>query len=223
MDPIAVMDSIEALLKRHPLDGYEIFMSSARNLTIEVKDGKVDTFKCAAPVGVGVRVLSSAVLGFSFSTSLDEQDLLRMIENAMTSARYQSADELSAFPIPEPYPSITGLFDESLAGVGESEKIGRAMELEMVAMASDRRIKRVRKAVYGESIYEGFIRNSLGVAGSLRDTSITCSVTAIAEEGEDSQMGWDFGFSNSFTGVDVEKIAATAAGRRYLRADRDLL
>ena len=211
MDLTPVIDNIESLLKGRSLDGYEIFVSASRNLNIEVKEGKVDTFKCSAPVGVGVRLLKSGVMGFSFSTSMDAPDLARMVDNAVTSARFQSADELNAFPLPEVYPVISGLFDDSLAAVDESEKIGRSMEMERLALEADPRVKKVRKAVYGESNYECFIRNSLGVRGSYRDTSITCSLTAIAEEGDESQMGWDFGFSNSFSGLDIAKIARTAA------------
>lgn len=213
MDLTPVIDSIESLLKGRDLDGFEIFMSTSRNLSIEVREGKVDTFKCSAPVGVGLRVLKSGVMGFSFSTSLDGPDLMRMIDNAMTSARFQTPDELNSFPFPESYPEISGLFDDALAMVDDGEKIERAMELERLTLAADPRVKKVRKASYGESSYEGHIRNSLGVMGRYRDTSITSSVTAIAEEGNDSQMGWDFGFSNSFSGMDVAKIGRNAAER----------
>jgi PmbA protein len=213
MEPTVIIDKIETFLRGRSLDGYEIFLSSSRNLTIEVKDRKVDTFRCSAPVGVGVRVLKSRGMGFSFSTSLDDSDLLKMIDNAMTSAEFQTPDEFNMFPLPEAYPRIDGLFDEGLSGVDEGEKIGKAMELERLTLAADPRVKKVRKAAYGESNYVGHIRNSLGVSGSYRDTSITCSVSAIAEDGNDSQMGWDFGFSNLFSGVDVEVIAKTAADK----------
>lgn len=211
MEIVPVINKIESILKGRQLDGYEIFLSSSRNLTIEVKDRKVDTFKCSAPVGVGVRVLRSQTMGFSFSTSLDDTDLLKMVDNAMTSARFQTPDEFNIFPLPETYPRIDGLFDEGFAGIDEGAKIGRAMELERLTLAADPRVTKVRKAAYGESNYEGHIRNSLGVSGSYRDTSFTCSVSAIAEEGNDSQMGWDFGFSNTFMDVDVELVARTAA------------
>jgi PmbA protein len=58
-----------------------------------------------------------------------------------------------------------------------------------------------------------WIKNSMGVSGSYRGTYVSCSVSAVAEEGDDSQMGWDFGFSNYFSGVDVEAIAARAAAK----------
>jgi PmbA protein len=213
MDVTGIIDKIESLLKGRSLDGYEIFLSASRNLTIEVKERKVDTFRCSSPLGVGVRVLKSRGMGFSYSTSMDDSDLVRMIDNALTSAQFQTPDEFNVFPLPESYPEISGLFDEGLGLVAEKEKIDRAMELERLTLAADPRVRRVRKATYGESNYEGHIRNSLGVAGSYRDTSVTCSVSAIAEEGSDSQMGWDFGFSNYFSLLDVAMIARTAADK----------
>lgn len=201
---------IERLLKSRALDGYEIMLGASRNLSIEVKEQKVDTFKCSQPVGVSVRVLKSRGMGFSFSTSLDEADLSRMIDNAIVGAETQTPDESHGFPEPQPYPVIEGLWDEGLADVSEDEKVTRAMELEQLTRAADPRIKRVRKSSYGESSFEVFIRNSLGVMGSYRCTSVSASISAVAEEGGDSQMGWDFGFSNYFSGIDVETVAKGA-------------
>lgn len=42
---------IEKDLAGHRLDGYEISFGSSRNLSIEVKEQKIDTFKCSAPAG----------------------------------------------------------------------------------------------------------------------------------------------------------------------------
>ncbi|KAF0215627.1 MAG: PmbA [Geobacteraceae bacterium] len=202
---------IERLLQSRALDGYEIMLGASRNLSVEVKEQKVDTFKCSQPVGVSVRVLKSRGMGFSFSTSLDETDLSRMIDNAVVGAETQTPDEFHGFPGPEAYPEIEGMCDEGLVEVPEEDKVARAMELERLVLAADPRIKRVRKSAYGESSFEVFIRNSLGVAGSYRCTSVSSSVSVVAEEGGDSQMGWDFGFSNYFSGVDVETVAKGAA------------
>ncbi|HYS44384.1 MAG TPA: TldD/PmbA family protein [Geobacteraceae bacterium] len=213
MDFKQTADKIESLLRGRPLDGWEIFQVASRNLSIEVKEQKVDTFTCSAPAGVSIRVLTAGRMGFSFSTSLDEADLGNMIDNALVGAENQTADEFLGFPLPEAYPDIPGLFDEGLSLVGETEKIERAVALERLTLASDPRVKRVRKASYGESSYEVAIRNSLGVAGSYGGTSVSCSVSAVAEEGGDSQMGWDFGFSTGFAGVQVEEIAGRAAAK----------
>jgi PmbA protein len=205
--------TIEKLLKEHTPDGYEISFGSSRNLSIEVKDQMIDTFKCSTPVGVGIRVLKSAGMGFSYSTSMEDSALAKMVENAVVGALNQTPDLNNGFPLPLAYPEVDGMYDEGLSSVAEQEKILRAMDLERFALSADTRVKRVRKAQYGESEYRIYIRNSLGVAGTYQGTAVSCSVTAVAEQGDDSQMGWDFGYSNSFSGIDVGKIAGMASAK----------
>ncbi len=213
MNQSEIADTIEKLLITQAVDGYEISVGASHNLSIEVKEQKIDTFKCSAPVGVSIRVLKADGLGFSYSTSLAEGDLARMVTDAVISAENQTPDPCHGFPEPLPYPRVEGLFDKDLAGVDEDRKIQCAMDLERLTCAADPRISKVRKASYGESEYEVYIRNSRGVEGSLRGTSVSASVSAIAEDGDDSQMGWDFGFGSSFSDLHVERIAATAASR----------
>lgn len=202
---------IEKLLRARALDGYEIMLGASRNLSIEVKEQKVDTFKCSAPVGASIRVLKDRRMGFSFSTSLEEPDLARMIDNAVVGAAAQTEDVCHGFPSPAACPDIAGMFDDRLSEIGEEKKIGRTMELERLVLAADPRVSKIRKSSYGESSYRVFLRNSRGVEGEYRGTSVSSSVSAIAEADGDSQMGWDFGFSTHFDEVSVAEIAGRAA------------
>ena len=213
MELLPIIDNVESLLRSRSLDGWEIFSVSSRNLSVEVKEGRVDAFTCSEPVGASVRVLKAGSMGFSYSTSLNEADLGRMIDSALVGAENQTPDEFYGFPLPGDYPAIPGMFDEGLALVGEEEKIGRALELERLTLAADPRVRRVRKAAYGESAYAVAIRNSLGIEGSYRGTSVSSSVAALAEAGGDSQMGWDYGFSPSFGDISIKEIARNAAAR----------
>jgi PmbA protein len=213
MDIERITGRIEKLLAEQAPEGYEISFGSSRNLSIEVKEQKIDTFKCSTPVGVSIRVLKSGGMGFSYSTSMDDSALSGMVENAVVGALNQTPDPNNCFPLPLEYPVIEGLYDETLSSVAEQEKIRRAMDLERLALGADPCVRRVRKAHYGESEHEVWIMNSLGVAGRYRGTSVSCSVSAVAEEGDDSQMGWDFGFSNFFSGIRVEAVAGNAASK----------
>lgn len=206
-----IINRVESLLNGRSLDGWEIMAGASRNLSIEVKEQKVDTFRCSAPVGVGVRLLKGEGLGFSYSTSLEKADLERMIDNALVGAESQTPDRFNGLPLQQEFPVIDGMFDPALDLVSEEEKIDRAMRLESLTLAADPRLKRVRKSSYAESAYGVAIRNSFGVAGEYRGTSVSSSIAVLAEESGDSQMGWDFGFSNRFAGVDPARIAAAAA------------
>jgi PmbA protein len=207
-------DTVERLLKGRQLDGWEIMVSHSRDLTVEAKGGQLDAFKCAEPLGVAVRVQRGEGLGFSFSTAFDSAALSRMVEGALVAATVQTPDPCNSLPQPVPsYPDIPGLCDDTLALVPEERKVERALELERLVLARDPRIKRVRKCSYGESLHGFLIRNSHGVSFGYRGSSVSCSVSAVAEADGDAQTGWDFGFSNSFSGLDLERIAE-GAGRK---------
>lgn len=213
MNTNEMIETVSALLKARPLDGWEVAAASSRLLSIEVKEQKVDTFKCSEPVGVSIRVLKNGGMGFSYSTSMDPADLVHMVENALVGAETQTPDEHHAFPEPQTCPEIAGLCDEGLAAVPEAEKIARAMELERLVMAADPRVKRVRKCSYGESTVETRIVNSRGVDVVYRGTSVSASVSAIAEENGQSQMGWDFDYANGFADLSVARVAERAVAR----------
>ena len=213
MDLQHIIDKVEQLLKGRSLDGYEIMAGGSRNLSIEAKDQKVDTFRCSAPVGVSVRLLRGKGLGFSYSTSMDEADLTRMIDNALIGATAQTPDEFNGLPLPQTIPQLEDMYDEALKLVPEEEKIKRALDLERLTLAADPRVKRARKSSYSEADYSVAIRNSLGISSGYRGTSVSSSISVVAEENGDSQMGWDFGFSARFNDVSVEEIAAAAAAK----------
>ena len=222
MDIAEIADRVEKLLKGRSLDGYEIMTGSSRTLSIEVKDSKVDSFKSAEPSAVGVRVLKESGLGFSYSSVFAESDLERMIDSACVGAAMQTPDPFGLLPPAAGYDPMPELFDPALMEVDVSRKIERALELERLALLHDSRVKRVRKAVYGESVYSVHLRNSRGLCGGYSGTSVSSSVSAIAESGGDSQMGWEFAYANSFDAIDIRTIAEGAAQRavRQLGARR---
>ncbi|NVN99787.1 MAG: TldD/PmbA family protein [Geobacteraceae bacterium] len=211
MDIIQLSDRVEALVKGSDIDGYEIMASSSRNLSIEVKEGKVDTFKSAEPIGVSIRLLKNGSMGFSFSSGFEDADLTRMIESAAIGARMQSPDPAHIFPDAAGYAEMPHLFDQTLAAVSTAEKVELTLSLERLTLAADSRIKRLRKASYGESVYSIHLRNSNSVFGSYSGTMASCSVAAIAEADGDAQMGWDYAVATGPGGIDISLVAAEAA------------
>lgn len=212
MELAAHADAVEKLLRKEQLDAFEIMVAHSRDLTVEAKGGKLDAFRCAEPLGVAVRVQRGEGLGFSFSTTFEPRALARMVEGAVVAATVQSPDPSYTLPSSFPgYPELPGLCDEGLALVPEDEKIGRALELERLVLAADHRVKRVRKCSYNESLHEIYLRNSHGLQTGYRGTSVSCSVSAVAEAEGDAQMGWDYDASHQYAAIDLEKIAAGAA------------
>lgn len=213
MNIVTLADTVESILSARATDGYEIMTGHSSTLAIEAREGQVDTFKSAEPVGVSIRLLKNGGMGFSYSSSFDPRDLEKMVDNALTGARAQCPDDANILPHGGKCLPMPELFDEGVGKVDLSLKIERALELERLALAADSRIKRVRKATYGETIYSIHIRNSNGLSGGYRGTSVSSSLAALAESDGDSQMGWDFEFGTGFDSVDIGRIAERAVAR----------
>jgi len=213
MNIIELADRVERLLKKRSPGGYEIMTGHSRTLSIEARDGKIDTFKSAEPVGVGIRVLKGEGMGFSYSSSFVDPDLEKMIDAATVGAEMQTPDRFNILPQASPWQEMPELLDQNLAAVSVAEKVELALELERLTLAADPRIRRVRKASYGESVYSVHIRNSQAVYGGYSGSSVSASVAAIAELDNDAQMGWDFGFGAGFDSLDIGVIAREAASR----------
>ncbi|MFH0810783.1 MAG: TldD/PmbA family protein [Pseudomonadota bacterium] len=209
------LDRLEAALKRGGAADYEIFASETATLAIASKEGEVEILERSRCRAVSLRVLSpDGRPGFAYSTDLEPGSLARLAEEAVAASRETSADAAHGFPSPRALPEKpSGLFDAGLAAVPQEEKIERAKALERAALAGDPRLKKVRRANYHEGIGHVAIRNSRGVNVSGSSTLVSASVTVMAQQGDDSEMGWDYAFSRSLDGLDVEAVGHGAARR----------
>jgi len=192
-------------------DSYEIFFSMDSGLGVEAKDGGVDALKVRSGRGVGLRTITGGRLGFGFSSVLTDSALRELADKTVAGSIEASEDGFLVFPAPGAVPApIEGLFDDKAAGVSEEEKIASAIAIEAAAMAYDPRIKRVRKASYGETVSSRRVVNSNGVDGTHSATYFSGSVTAVAEDGE-PQMGWEMAASHVRANMDFAAIGAVAA------------
>jgi PmbA protein len=221
-----IIDQALRILRRKPIDGYEIYLHQASHFAVESKDGKVDTLHASESLGMACRILNRQRMGFSYITSslppLSTQEdfssgLDRIIEDAISSAGATSSDPCFDFATPlKDLPSPPPIFDETLERVSEKTKIEKAKLLEETAQSVDPgRIKKVRKASYQEVLSRATLINSNGLQFSFASTLASVSVTAIAEEAGASEVGWDFDYSHFFNDLDVEKVGRTA-GRKAL-------
>jgi len=222
-----VMESLDQALKflqRKSLDGYEIYFNQSSHFDIESKDGKIETLQASHYLGMAFRILNHQRMGFSYTTLLNpspsarqnfSSELDRVIEDAIGSAGATSADPCFDFaPVLKTPPPQLPIFDETLERISEKTKIEKAKDLEEATKAVDsERIKKVRKASYQEVLSRTTLINSNGLQFSYDHTLASVSVTAVAEESGESEVGWDFEVSHFFNDLDAEKVGRSAGGK----------
>ncbi len=189
-------------------DGAEVFIRTAKRLSVEAKNNSVDALNSSKDFGISLRVIKKHRLGFSFTT--DPEKLEDMIEGAVKSAEFTAEDEYVEIPEHKPSSEVL-VFDEKIKNISEDDVIKNALLLEKAALDFDRRIKKVRKAAVSMATASTTILNSKGVKASYESSFITSSVLALAEDGHDIQTGWDFAISRRLSDIDFISVAEAAS------------
>jgi len=194
-------------------DFAEVYVKSARNLSVEVKGRVMDALESSTDFGYSLRVIRDKRLGFSFST--DMRDANTVIENALEASRWTEHDEHLCLPEPSGRNPLD-IFDKEVSEIDEDAALQKALSLESAALDTDRRITRVRKASASFSVKNVMIMNSKGVHDTYAATSCTAQLIVVAEDGDDSQMAWDFEGSRFLREVPFENVGETAARRALM-------
>src|SRR5512136_2864242 len=142
-----MIDQAISILRRKPIDGYEIYLDQSSHFDVESKEGRIDTFQVSHSLGMAFRILNRQRIGFSYTTFSGVSQgqsqnpsggLEQVIDDAIASAGDTAADPCHDFapPLKETPPSPP-IFDETLEGTSEKVKIEKAKELEKAARSVD--------------------------------------------------------------------------------------
>ncbi len=210
-----LLDLASALVDRARSDEeVEAFLTHQREFEVKAYLGEAESVSSAEPRGAGVRLLSNNRVGFAYTTDLTDRGLSDIVEQARTNARSSTQDEAVAFADGAvAYEPVTDLLDERQPDVAPAEKVAFAIEMEKATRAFDPRIRVVEEAGYSDSDTEIALATSSGVAGTYRRTDAWCYSVAIAEEGDDTQVGFEFDLARGLAGLDVRDVATRAAER----------
>ena len=193
----------------------EAFLTHEKTFEARAFDGAVDSVSSAEPRGAGIRLVDGGRVGFSYTTDLSADGLSVCLDRARTNARYASEDE--AVVLAEPWhaapPEVTGLVDPEQPGVTAEDKVRFTVALERAAHGADPRIRTVEDAVYSDSEATVAIATSTGIAGTYSRTDAWGYSVAIAEDGGDTQVGFDFGLAHGLSGLDPELLGRRSADK----------
>ena len=190
----------------------EAFLTHQRDFEVKVYDGEVDSLSSAEPRGAGIRVVNGGRVGFSYTTDLTDDGLRAATDAARENSRYSTEDDAVGLAPAwtSAVPEVEGLIDTAQPEVSPEQKIAFAVDLERTTRSVDARI-RTEEALYSDSTTEVAIATSTGITGSYRRTDAWCYSVAIATDGDDTEIGFEFDLSRGIAGLDGESVARHAA------------
>ncbi len=200
-------------------DFSEVFIESSRNLSVEVRNGDIETVQEASSTGVGFRVLKDKAMAFSYCNDLSEKSLEDTLTKAVNFAGSTTPDENNIFPSEKGVTEIKGLFDPELSQVSMDKKISLAKQVEELAMR-DERITKSGGSGFSESEREIFLANSNGLSKSFKTTVCSFGLSVVAEKGEQKSSGWEYCSRRFFKDLkSAEEVAEKAAKDAYEMLD----
>jgi len=200
-------------------DAAEVFLESGRELSLEIRNGEIETVQEAASGGVGIRVLSGGRMAFAAVNDLREASLADAVARAVGFAKITTPDPDHVLPDDRTFIEVAGLYDPEIARIPLDRKIELLRATEKAAM-KDPRITKSAGASYGEGESEVVIANSNGLIKSSRSTNCGFSVSVVAEKGEQKSSGGEACGRRFFADLKKpEDVAAKAARDAYEMLD----
>ncbi len=206
-------DLVKQCLKKGA-DAAEVYLENERNLSIEVRNGEVETVEEATAHGAGFRVFHEGRMAFSSCNDLSENSLENAISSAVEFAKITTADPSHILPDDKDVTPVEGLFDPSMDAVPMDKKIAIAKEVEELALA-DGRITKSAGARFSDGVGEIFLANSNGLAKSYKESFVGFGVSVVAEKEEQKSSGGESCSRRFFADLkppaEIAKIAAEKA------------
>ena len=200
-------------------DAAEVLLETSRRLSMEVRNGEVETVQESSSHGVGFRVFKDGKMGFAHSNDLSDESLNDAIASAITFSRYMTADEHNVLPSDTGTTEVEGLFDPQIAVMSMDSKIAMITETEELAMR-DRRITKSDGARYNEGDGTVSLANSNGIVKNYRSSYCGFGVTVVAERGDQKSSGGEGCTRRFFTDlVTPAEVAEEAARSAYEMLD----
>lgn len=191
----------------------EAYVARGQETDIRVYEGDVEHFVSAQSEGIGIRVIRDGRTGFAYAGTLDDAAVASVLAEARDNVAFGTPDEWAGLAEPDGVAVVEQeLWSEALAAYSTDAKIELAKELERLTRAADSRV-RVDDANYSDASGEAAVASTSGIRVSGRENGSYCSVSTLADDGDETQTGFGFAVGRSPHDFDLVKAAREAADR----------
>ncbi len=219
MDHKALTQELVARCLKKGADAAEVYLESNRELSLEVRNGEIETVQESASAGAGIRILIGGRLAFAGVNDLRESALDDAVSRAVGFAKITTADPDHVLPDDPTSAEVAGLYDPAIAAVPLDRKIELIKAVERAAM-KDPRITKSAGSAYGEGESEVFVANSTGLLKTYTSTGCSFGVSVVAEKGAQKSSGGEYCGRRFFADLKTpEEVAETAARKAFEMLD----
>lgn len=197
-----------------PGEELEAFVARGTSTSVKVHGAEVESLTQAGSSGIGVRVVRDGRQGFAWAGALDEDVVAETLAEARDNVTFAEPDEWVGLAWPDGHvPPDVDLWRDELAEMPTDRKVELALELEAAVRDGDPRISGVRSSNWGDGIGEAAVVSSTGIEVWGRSTGCHLSVSALAEDGDETKTGHGVSVGRAPADVAVADAADDAVDR----------
>ncbi len=201
--------SLREAALRAGADHAEAFVRESESAHVETEQGKAEGVRRNRETAAALRVLKDGRLGFSYATGPGPGTAEELAASALAAARLVDPVEFDSFPAPAPG-SASGISDSRVWPVPFARLLALSCELESAARAAERRIRKCHKPSCTARLRRTALAGGAGGAVSWEETLFSLMVEAVAEEGGESQTGYDSQVVRTLAELDPARVGGTA-------------
>jgi len=191
----------------------EAYASGGRHVDVRVRGGRVDSLTSAETRGVGVRAVIDRRVGYAYAADPSAEEVDALVDSARQSASFAEPDEFNVLPVIEPPEPLPGLYREAQDHVATERKVSTALEFERVAVSAHPDVRKVKAASIADAVSRVAIASTRGGPVSYERTDCWATVSALAERGGETQLGFDFALARALDDLEWGEAARAAAER----------
>jgi len=189
----------------------EVYVSKSRTLKAEAREARVHALEHSNGFAYSLKVIRNGKLGFSYSN--EPSEINEVARRAIDSLEFTQEDRFLDIPSPEgDYPDLL-TFDADIDSMVSDMAIEYALGIEKAAYDYDPRVKKTRKSSAAFTSYDLFALNSKGISFGYSATSASATITAVAEDGGDNQMGWGYEGGRFLKDINLKRAGREGARR----------
>lgn len=213
METKLFIDKVFEAAENLKLEEFEIYFTSSESETIKVFKGEVDTYSNSQNMGISFRTKVDGKMGYSYTESLEEEDILPLIERAISNGKIiENLDVIETYGEKKEYEKIDS-FSASLENISVQEKIDFLLKAEKTALEMDNRIKSVNYCMMGSGKGENIIKNSKDLDLYHKGNSIYAYLAVVVQDGESIKNDAAYIVAKDFSEMDPVKLATEAVSK----------
>ncbi len=197
--------------KRLNIKNGEIYVRNSKSISIEYRNKELEAFKEEDERGGAIRIINDHKLGFSYTSSLDDESIKKVINGAYEFSRFTEENanyRILSYDLP---PQDVNIYDPDILDLSMEALVSYAERIEDAARSYDDRIRDFREILVKKGYGTIELYNTYGIERSYDFTFIYLSVEVIAEDKGEREMGYEMALSPFLYRIDPEEIGKIAA------------